>query len=398
MNTGKSLFGTMLLEEANDGSEGTGNGAASAQSAEGAGAGEGNEGAADNNGGNEGAGGEGTGAANQEDDFEQRFQARVFEMAKSNGREITAMEELFKTPEPQKIEINPYENADPKVKAFLDYHKETNRSYEDYLEVQKDVTAIPDIELARERVRQETGGNFTKEQIDAYLEKKLNIDLSDLDKLEIADQIELTAYAKPTREARIAEQEKYKQPIENKQQQQQQQPLPQDMVELENGERMPKATYEALVASRQKYIEGINKGMDSIVSSAFNVVIDDNGSEKTINYGYDYSKEDVQNMASKANDLEATINSYKNEQGEFNHTALMEDLYWMDKTNREKTISAIIHKVRAEVTEELLKEDGNVNLGQGQSRNNIPGARTGNQNAVQQTGFGVKYPFTTPKN
>ncbi len=393
MNTGKSLFGTMLFEEAKDGSEGTGNGAAATQPAEGAGAAEGNEGGGDDNGGN--TGGEGTGAANPEDDFEQRFQAKVIEMAKTNGREITAMEELFKTPEPQKIEINPYENADPKVKAFLDYHKETNRSYEDYLEVQKDVTAIPDIELARERVRQETGGNFTKEQIDAYLEKKLNIDLSNIDELDIADQIELTAYAKPTRESRLAEQEKYKQPIENKNAQP---PLPQDMVQLDNGETMPKATYEALVASREKYIDGINKGMDKIVTSAFNVVIDDNGSEKTVSYGYDYSKEDVQNMASKANDLDVVINSYKNDQGEFNHTNLMEDLFWMDKNNREKSIAALIHKVRAEVTEQLLKEDGNVNLGQGQSRNNIPGAGTGNQNAVQQTGFGVKYPFTAPKN
>jgi ketosteroid isomerase-like protein len=385
MKIGENIFGLLIQEEHQDGSEGTGNGGAANEG----GAGEGE--AATSEGG-EPAGGEApTVIPAPTDDFEERFQARVFEMAKTNGREITAMDELFKAPEPQKIEVNPYENVDPKVKGFLDYHKDTNRSYEDYQALQKDVAAIPDIELARDRVRQETGKNFSNDEVDSYLEKKLNIDLSDLSDLDIADQIELTSFAKSARENKLIEQEKYKQPIDTKPATA---PLGNDMVELENGERMPKSVYEGLVAQRQKYVESINKSMDSIVPTVFNVVVDDNGSEKTINYSYDYSKEDVQNMASKANDLEVTINSYKDEQGNFKQLELMEDLYWMDKNNRGKALSAIIHKVRAEVTEELLKQEGNVNLGQGQSRSNIPGARKGNNDlSLRGTGFGVKFDF-----
>lgn len=385
MKIGENIFGLLIQEEQQDGSEGTGTGAAANEGGSG-------EGEADANQGGEPAGGEAlTVIPAPTDDFEERFQARVFEMAKTNGREITAMDELFKAPEPQKIEVNPYENVDPKVKGFLDYHKDTNRSYEDYQALQKDVAAIPDIELARDRVRQETGKNFSNDEVDSYLEKKLNIDLSDLSDLDIADQIELTSFAKSARENKLIEQEKYKQRIDTKPETA---PLGNDMVELENGERMPKSVYEGLVAQRQKYVESINKSMDSIVPTVFNVVVDDNGSEKTINYSYDYSKEDVQNMASKANDLEVTINSYKDEQGNFRQSELMEDLYWMDKNNRGKALSAIIHKVRAEVTEELLKQEGNVNLGQGQSRSNIPGARKGNNDLSSRgTGFGVKFDF-----
>ncbi len=388
MKIGESFFDQLIFEEHNDGSQGSGS-AASDNSGE-------NISKEDLSGGEppesiENKNSDTTWGEAQESMFEEKFQKRIFELAQSNGREISAIDELFKAPEPKVIEKNPYENVDPSIKTFLDYHQETKRGYDDFLNLQKDISAIPDIDLARERVRQETGKDFTNDQVDAYLEKKLNIDLSDLSELDIADQIELTAFVKSVREAKLQEQEKYKQPITSKNDVQ---TLPADMVELENGERMPRKEYDALVISRQKYVEGIQKSMDSIVPSVFNMVIDDNGSEKTVSYGYDYSKEDVQNMALKANDLEATINSYKNESGEFNHSNLMEDLFWLDKNNRGKALSAIIHKVRAEVTEDLLKTEGNVNLSHRQGTNNIPGAKSGTQ-ATQQQGFGVKFNFNT---
>lgn len=327
-----------------------------------------------------------------DEDFDARFNARIFELAKEKGREISAIDELFVTKEVEvikEIEKNPYENLDPKVKGFLDYHKETNRSYDDYNALQKDISSVPDIELARERVRQETGQKLSNEEVDAYLEKKLNVDLSDLEELDVADRIELSAFAKSTRDSKIAEQEKYKQPIE--QTPIPTQPLSKDMIQLENGEVMPKEVYEKLVATRQNYIDGITKGAENITQAAFNVKVDDNGSDKTINYGYDYSAEDKQNMLSNASDLEQTLNRvFKTETGEFNHAELAEGMFWLEKNSREKAISAIIHKVRAEVTADLLKEQGNVNFGQRDVRNNIPGNYNSEKGEQRSTGFGVK--------
>jgi hypothetical protein len=330
-------------------------------------------------------------APQPEEDFETRFQNRFLEVAKERGVEAQSIDDVFKKPEPVVVEKNPYEKIDPKVKAFLDYHTETNRSFEDYMALQKDITTIPDIDLARERVRQETGQNLSNEEIDQYLEKKLNVDLSDLNELDVADKIELSAFVKSVRDAKIAEQQKYKQPIENKDSNNQPPVLDANMVQLESGEIMPKETYDKLVETRQKYVEGITKSVDNIAQSVFKVTIDDNGSEKTVEYGYDYSAEDKQKMVSYANDLEATITQlFKNEQNEFNHRDLTESMFWIDKNNREKAFAAMAHKIRAEVTESVLKEKGNINLGRNQDTPNIPRA---NNSSANNSGFGQKGGF-----
>lgn len=328
-------------------------------------------------------------------DFETQFQSKLFELAKSKGREITSVDDLFKAPEKVEVIKNQYENVKPEVKSFLDYHSETGRNYDDYLALQKDISAISDLDLAREKVRLDSGKNLTDEQVDAYIEKKLNIDLSDLDEIDMADQIELSSFTKGAREAKIEEQKKYKTPL--REDNNSSQPVLDDtMVELETGERMPKKLYEDLVSSRNKYVESINKSVDSITQSVFNVVVDDNGAEKTVSYGYDYSKDDRQNMLSMADNLEATVDKlFKNEGGEFNHSKLMEGLFWLDEKNREKAIVALAHKIRAEVTLEVLAEKGNVNFGT-KTKETIPGTSKGNK-APENKGFGVKYNFN-PKN
>jgi len=405
MNIGKANLGTLLFNEHDDAN---GGGGASAPADTSASADNGNTAGATSveNNENKDLGSEGSGQVQDTpptDDFDTRFQSRFLELAKEKGLEVNSVDDLFKKPEPVEIIKNPYEKVDPKVKAFLDFHTETNRPYEDYLALQKDISAIPDIDLARDRVRQETGNsNLTNAEIDQYLEKKLNIDLSDLNELDVADKIELSSFAKTVRESKIAEQEKYKQPIEATTPASTQQPvLDANMVELENGERMPKEVYDTMVANRQKYVEGVKASVDSIAQSVFKVTIDDKGSEKTVEYSYDYSADDKQNMLSNANDLEATITKlFKDGQtNEFNHKDLVEGMAWLDKNNREKYIAAIIHKVRADVTETLLKEKGNVNLSS-EGLPNIPGSSggKGNQQYGQKGGFGVKVPFNIPKN
>lgn len=324
----------------------------------------------------------------EEEDLDE---SRILSFFKNKkGKEISSIDDLLK--EPEVTTANPYEKISEKAKSFLDFHIETGRDFEDYIELQKDITKIPDIDFAREKVRKDIDPNLTDQEIDAYLERKLGIDLSDIDNLDTSDKIELKGFAKSEREQRIAEQEKYKQPLENKTSSQTQQPLSEDEVELVTGERMKKADYDKLLLNRQNYLNGLKDSADKITESSFSIKVDDNGAEKTLNYNYEFSTEDKQNMVSSAEDLQKLVESkYNSEQG-FNHTNLMEDLFWMDKNNREKAISAIIHKALAERTESILAEVGNVKLG---ANNDLPASKNG-QRVVPITktdGFGVKFDF-----
>lgn len=289
---------------------------------------------------------------------EEYDEAKVLDFFKSKkGKEIASIDDLFKEPEVKTI--NKYENISEKAKAFLEFHTETGRDYDDYLSLQKDISAIPDIELAREKVRSETGTQWTDDEVDSYLERQLGINLNEM---EAADKIALNGFAKSIRDVKLAEQEKYKQPLENKQVTQEQQPIAEDEVELVTGERMKKVDYDKLLKNRQDYLDGLKVSSDNIKESSFSIKVDDKGSEKTLNYNYEFSTEDRQNMVSSAGDLQQLVKTkYDSEQG-FKHANLMEDLFWMDKTNREKAISAILHKALAGRTEEMMKEVHNVNL------------------------------------
>lgn len=327
------------------------------------------------------------------DDFEEKFTSRLMEVAREKGLEVQSIDDLFVKPEPIEVVKNPYEKIDPSVKSFLDFHAETQRPYEDYLALQQDISTIPDIELARERVRQDTGQNLTDEEIDRYLEKKLNVDLSDITELDVADKIELAAFAKATREAKIEQQKKYKQPIEPKKPEAEKNAAQEaDMVTLENGEKMPKATYDKLVEARQSYVKGITESVDSIAKTVFSVEIDENGVKKQIAFDYDYSATDKQNMLSNADDLEQTISKlFKSEAG-MNHAELVESMFWIDKKNRESAISALLQKARAEGAAEVLKNKHNTNFG---NISGIPGVKKNPVVPGASSGFGVKIPFNS---
>lgn len=321
---------------------------------------------------------------------EEYDEKKVLAFFEKNNRKVKSIEDLLKEPEVKTV--NPYEGISDKAKAFLTYHQETGRDYEDYLELQKDISAIPDIELAREKVRLENGRNWTNEEIDSFLEKQLKVDLSDLDALDAADKIALAGFSKSLRESKLSDQEKYKQPLENRQNNQQQ-PIGEDEVELENGQRMKREDYDKLVVNRQNYLNGVKDSTDKITESSFSIKIDDKGSDKTLTYSYEFSKEDKQMMLSSAEDLQKTLSSMFETENGFNHSELVESMFWMNKSNREKAISALVHKALAERTESMMKEEGNVRLG---ANDDLPEGKKGEKREVpikNTDGFGVKYNF-----
>lgn len=278
-------------------------------------------------------------------------------LKKSKGLEVESFDDLLKPKE-----VNPYESfLDDDDKAYLNFKKETGRSRKDFEALNANLDEIPKIDLARERVRRESGINLTNEQIDEYLADELGIDLEDM---RASDQIKLASYTKSILEERKAEQEKYRTPIENKQQPEAKKENTQqnEYVTLENGAVMLKSQYENLEKTRQQAILQAKEAVNSVTNSDFKITIDDKGTPKEMNFAYEYSEEDKQSMVSIVSDIDGVVaRRYSSENG-FDHKRFAEDMQWSDPKFREKAIASLLHKAIASNTEEVLKERGNVNF------------------------------------
>lgn len=295
-------------------------------------------------------------------------EADFLNYAKSKGKEVSSFDELFIEKEPvvQEKIVNPWEDVlDEEDRQYLTYKKETGRSRKDFESLNTDFDKVSSLDLARDRVRKESGQNLTNEQADTFLERKLGINLSDPNDLDDYDNIELSTFSKSIREEKKLEQQKYKQPITPTQ--------AADMVTLDNGSTMKKADYEVMVQNHQKHLEQAKAAVNSVTNAAFKVNVDDNGSVRELNYGYEYSQEDKHGMLSTVSDINGAMEKmYHTEKG-FKHEQFSEDAWWMMPTNREKAIVSIVNKARAEAIEELMKNENNVNF----SRSSMTG---GNEN------------------
>lgn len=300
---------------------------------------------------------------NQSTDTVQEISEETFlNWAKSKGKNIESVDDLFKEKivEVEKIvekEINPYENASEKTKAFLNYHKETKRDYEDYLELQKDYDKVSPLQLAREKLRLEVGENLTNEQADSYLEKKLNIDLSDESEIDSSDLIDLKVYSKSLLEQKKEEQKKYIKAIEESPSQVKPNS---DLIELEDGSFIKKEIFELQQANREKYLNELKSSVNSVTEDVFKVTIDDNGTPKVFDLTHKLSDADKSSALSKASDLISYQKArYESENG-LNHSLIIKDI---DRTeNFGKYMVSSYEKGYAQAVEELMKLQNNVNF------------------------------------
>lgn len=315
--------------------------------------------------------------------------AIIEHLKKTRKAELSSLDDLFKKPEPQ---ADPLEGLSEEALKFIKYNKETGRGFSDFQELNRDYSKASPLELARENAIKMANGSLNQSNVDKYLEKKLNIDLSDPANLEQFDVAELESFANPYRLQKIEEQKKYNQPIERPKQEASQ--SQEDLVTLENGVRMPKAQYEQLKNQRAAYEESVRKAKDSITNSAYQVKFDDNGTEKIIDVAYDFSKEDLHHMESNALDIDkAVLNMFGTENG-LDQVALQEGLFWADRNKREKAINSLVHKALAQQAKEFMKLQGNTNF----SSKKIDSKETNGKPLVipgaQSSGYGVKYDFS----
>lgn len=275
---------------------------------------------------------------------------------KENGIEFETLEDLKRVPE--KVEVNPYEKyITEEDKNFFKYAEETGRGRAEFNALNANLDELPRIDLAREKVRLETGlKDLTNEQADEYLTDELNIDLEDMSQ---SDQIKLARFTKDILESKKAEQDKYRAPIENKQVDAEKPKS--EYVRLDNGSMMLKSDYEGLVKNRQTEIENAKQAVNSVTASSFEVAFDDNGTERKETYTYEFDDKDKHSMVSTVSDINGVIEKEYGSGKDYNHKQFGEDMFWRSQKNREKAIASIVHKAVAKNTEEILKRRGNVN-------------------------------------
>lgn len=310
---------------------------------------------------------------------------------KAKGFKGESLDDVLKANDPVEKIINPYEKNtfSEKDQQFFKYNEETGRSYDDFLKLNADVKAIPAIDLARERIRNESGSDLSDADVDRVLERRLQIDLTDLNEIDVVDRTELETFAKPLRDQKEADKEKYNKPIEKPA------PVPgEEMIQLEGGQTMKKADYDKLVDDRNRYLDSIKTSVDSVAGVEVKVTIDDNGTPREVSYGYDYSQDDKAGMVMDGSDVEKTIEKRCRTNEGFNHAKLIEGLWWGDEANREKALKSIAEKAYAQAATDFMKKEHNVNF----ERNRMPGSgeqKLSETNALDRPGFGVKYDFPT---
>lgn len=314
---------------------------------------------------------------------------------KYKDRQFETLDEFITKPEPivkevEKI-VNKYEGLiDEEDDAYFNYKKETGRTRKEFDYLKEDFSKKDALELAIDRIKNETGLNLSNKEAKEYLEDKLQIDLED-EETATRTKIELNAYAKLHRDRLISEQEKYRTPLETKIKAKENEKV--EMVQLENGSKMPKAEYDILVENRNNYTKEITKAVDSVASFDFVIPIDNNGEKTNLEISYDLSKEDKHSMLSDALDVDATINKRFQTKDGFNHSELSKTLFRGDENNFNNMIVSIAEKVRAATIEEMISTNNNENF----NGKSIPqskkikegyGSLTGEN---KQNGFGVKF-------
>jgi hypothetical protein len=293
-------------------------------------------------------------------EYEELNEEVAFKFLKeTKGIEVDSLDDFLKPKE-----VNPYEDVlDEDDRAYLNFKKETGRSRKEFEALNSNLDEIPKIELARERVRKETGLKLTDEQVDEYISEELGIDLEEPT---ARDQIKLANYTKDILNEKKSEQEKYRKPIENIQEPKKENSnsTKEEFVTLENGAVMPKSKYDDIIKNREQEILKAKESVNRVTNSVFKITVDDKGIEKELNYEYSYSEEDKHSMVSIVSDVDGVIKRrYESENG-FDYKSFSEDLQWSDPKFREKAIGSLLHKAIAETTENLLKERGNVNFTQ----------------------------------
>ncbi|CAL2094789.1 hypothetical protein [Tenacibaculum sp. 190524A02b] len=284
----------------------------------------------------------------------------------NRGVEYNSFEDLFKEPEVKEVEkvvekiINPYEEyLDETDKKYLDFKKDTGRGWDEFNFIQKDFSKKSTLDLAFQKVREANKGtDLDDASIKSYLEQKLRIDIptEEGEDLDASSKIVLNDYVKPYLKELNELQNKYKTPIENISKTKEDV----EMVELENGEKIPKYKYEELTQKRNQYLESLKDGVSSATSIEVSKEFDEEGKTQTLKFNYEFNDEDRNSILSDASDVNNFIATQFNSEKGLDHKGLA---LFIDKAkNFEKYIGLAMEQARATTIEEFIADSNNENF------------------------------------
>lgn len=320
----------------------------------------------------------------------------VLDYFKKQGKEVNSLNDLFKTPETKEVEKvvekNPYADVfDDYDTKYFEFKRETGLGRKEFDFVQQDFSKKSEIDLAIEKVKKDAGGNITDAEVKEYLDSKFEIDF-ETGELSAKNKIELASFVKPYKEELQKLQEKYKATVAEKKPTT---PSNVEMVELDNGEKVPKAQYEQFLETRNAYLTDLKKGVSGATSFEVSTTFDNNGEKQPVTFSYEFSDEDRHSMLSDASDLDAFVGKmFKSEKG-FDHKGLAT---FLDKAkNFDKYVGLAMQQARAEAIEEMIANGNNENFNrkplQKQEANKEGySSLTGN---TSKSGFGVAVDFSS---
>tara|TARA_B100001167_G_C16774797_1_gene310686 strand:+ start:6304 stop:7566 length:1263 start_codon:yes stop_codon:yes gene_type:complete len=285
-------------------------------------------------------------------------------LRKQTGKDIKSFDDLLKEQEVriEEKEVNPYDGIlDDNDKAYLEFKKQTGRGYNEFLELNKNWDDVNDVDLARDRVRQETGLELNNAEADDYLASELG--LVDLEDLEGSDKIKFKAYANKQRNAKKAEQKEYAVPKAKPSTEDKPKEPQREVVTLDNGQKMYKEDYEKAVVEREAYLNDLKASVDSVTEAKFKFTIDDNGDKKDLDFSYQFNDDDKHSMLSIAKDVNNYIsNRFRTKEGKLDYERFAKALYFSEEANLQKVFNAMANNVHSETIEDYISTANNYNF------------------------------------
>lgn len=226
--------------------------------------------------------------------------------------------------------------------TFEDFQKEKNF----------DISTLSVLEVAREKAIRENDGKITQENVDAYLEKKLGIVLTDEDaEIDEYDEVDLEKFIGDFRDS-----------FDKKAEAKEEIPT-EELIEIEKGFKIEKTRYEEIQKSQEQYVARMEKSVAEVNESSFNIEFDNNGTKENMSVSYTTTDADKQLMLSTTKDVNNEVDKmFRDKDGNFNDKDFAESILWLNPTARAKMINTLVHKAVAISTEKLLKQEYNANF------------------------------------
>jgi len=258
----------------------------------------------------------------------------------------------------EEVVADPLADLPDDVKEYAAAKKENkDLTFEDFQKEKNfDITSLSILDTAREKAIREGNGKITKENVDAYLEKKTGIVLTDEDvELDEYDEIDLEKFIGDFRESfgKKAEKELAKEEV---------QPI-EELIEVENGFKIEKSVYENLQKAQTEYVSRIEKAVAEVNEITFEFEFDNNGTKEIIPLSYSTTDADKQLMLSRAKNVNVEVDKmFRDKEGVFNDKQFSEGLLKLDPNAFQKIVNTLINKAVAISTEKLLKQEYNANF------------------------------------